>query len=144
MHGNMNLDKNIQEGFILSLEGDIAYVRVAPNADCDNCGQCNIVHLELYAYNAANAKIGQKVKFVMADGSMIRIAFMVFMFPLISILTGIYAGSVFAQYVKINSSLASFLGVTIFLPAAIFFVYTYDKKFKHNRKNFPYIIEVIR
>lgn len=144
MHANMDLDKNIQEGFILSLEGDIAHVRVAPNADCDNCGQCNTVHVELYAYNAANAKIGQKVKFIMADESMIKIAFMVFMFPLMSILAGIYVGSVLASYVNINSSLASFLGVAVFLPSAIFFVYTYDKKFKHNKKNFPHIIEVIR
>ena len=62
MHDNINLQDEIQEGFIMNLDGDLAKVRVAPNADCDNCGACNIVHMEILAYNPIAAKPGQKVK----------------------------------------------------------------------------------
>jgi len=96
MHNSMNLDNNIQEGFILSIKGDIAHVRVPPNADCGTCGSCETSHAELYAYNAVNAKIGQKVRFTMANDNMIKTAFMIFMFPLFSIFAGIYSRTVFA------------------------------------------------
>lgn len=144
MHASMNLDNDIQEGFILSIDGDIAHVRVAPNADCDNCGQCDIVHVELYAHNEVNAQIGQKVKFTMAQDNMIKIAFMIFMVPLLSIFAGLYIGSVSASYFDINGTAASFIGVLVFLSAAIFTVYSYDRKFRFNKKNYPKIIEVVR
>ena len=143
MHNSMNLDNNIQEGFILSIKGDIAHVRVAPNADCGTCGSCETSHVELYAYNAVNAKIGRKVRFTMANDNMIKIAFMIFIFPLFSIFAGIYSGTELASHYGLNSNVMSFLGAVIFLAAAVFIVYLYDKKFKHNKKKFPQVIEVV-
>jgi len=49
MHEHITIPEEIQEGFILSVDGDLAKIRVAPNADCDNCGQCAIAHVEIIA-----------------------------------------------------------------------------------------------
>ncbi len=144
MHDNINLQDTVQEGFVMSVDGDLAKVRVAPNADCDNCGQCNIVHMEILAYNPLNATIGQKIRFTMIHDSMIKISFMMFILPLISILGGIYAGSVFALSAGINGTAASTAGAFMFLAVAILIIYLYDKKYKLNRSNFPQIIEVIK
>ncbi|HOK01325.1 MAG TPA: SoxR reducing system RseC family protein [Spirochaetota bacterium] len=144
MHGGMNLDNKIQEGFILSLDGDIAHVRVAPNADCDNCGQCNTVHVELYAVNKVNAKIGQKVRFVMPDDNMLKVAFMAFIVPMISLILGIYLGNSVASSLSMNTTAGSFMGAILFLALSLLFVYNYDKNFKNNKKNFPHIIDIVR
>lgn len=144
MHGAMNLDNKVQEGFILSIDGDVAHVRVAPNADCDNCGQCNTVHVELYALNKVNAKIGQKVRFVMPEDNMLKVAFMAFIVPMISLILGIYAGNSLAVYTGVNENFGAFLGAIIFFALSLFLVYNYDKRFKKNKKNFPHIIEIVR
>lgn len=144
MHNNINLEDQIQEGFIMSVDGDLAKIRVAPNADCDNCGQCNIVHMEILAYNAVNASIGQKIKFTMIHDSMIKISFMMFILPLLSIFAGIYTGSLSAQILNISETAGTISGALVFLAAAILIIYTYDKKYKLNRSNFPQIIEVIK
>ncbi len=144
MHNNINLEDTVQEGFIMSLEGDLAKLKVAPNADCDNCGSCNLVHMELLAYNPVNAKPGQKVKFTMIEDNMLRISFMIFILPLLSIFAGLYAGSILAAVLKLNETALMTAGVFLFLSTAIFFIYSYDKKYKKNKSNFPQIIEVIK
>jgi sigma-E factor negative regulatory protein RseC len=107
MHEHITIPEEIQEGFILSVDGDLAKIRVAPNADCDNCGQCAIAHVEIIAYNSINAAIGEKIKFTMVHDSMIKIAFMIFIFPLISIFAGIYAGSVRAASLNTSETAGS-------------------------------------
>jgi len=144
MQENINLEDTVQEGFIMQLDGDLAKLRVAPNAECDNCGSCNLVHMELLAYNAVQAKPGQKVKFTMIQDNMLRISFMIFILPLLSIFTGLYAGSLLAGFLKLNETALMTAGVFLFLSAAIFIIYSYDKRYKQNRSNFPQIIEVIK
>jgi len=144
MHEHITIPEEIQEGFILSVDGDLAKIRVAPNADCDNCGQCAIAHVEIIAYNAINAAIGEKIKFTMVHDSMIKIAFMIFIFPLISIFAGIYSGSLLASSLKISETAGSVSGALMFLAAAVLIIYSYDKKYKLNKSNFPQVIEVIK
>ena len=144
MHDNINLQDEVQEGFILQLDGDLARLRVAPNAECDNCGSCNIVHMELLAYNRVKATPGQKVKFTMIQDNMLRISFMIFILPLLSIFAGLYAGSLLAKILMLNEAASMTAGVFLFLTSAIFIVYTYDKRYKQNKSNFPQIIEVIK
>lgn len=144
MHEHITVPEEIQEGFIISIDGDLAKVRVAPNADCDNCGQCNIVHMEILAYNAVNATIGQKIKFTMAPESMMKISFMIFILPLLSVFAGIYGGSLLASFLNISEVASSVSGALILLATAIFIIYFYDKQYKLNKSNFPQVIEVIK
>ncbi|HNX24465.1 MAG TPA: SoxR reducing system RseC family protein [Spirochaetota bacterium] len=144
MHDNINLEDEIQEGFIVQLDGDLAKVRVAPNADCDNCGACNIVHMEILAYNPVKATPGQKVKFTMIQDNMLKISFMIFIFPLLSLFTGLYSGSLVSSIYKINNTGAMTTGGLLMFCLAIVIIFFYDKKYKLNKSNFPQIIEVIK
>ena len=143
MHNSVIRQEDIQEGFIVNLDGDLAKIRVAPNADCDNCGSCNMQHMEIVAYNAVNASPGQKVRFTMANDNMIKISLIVFVMPLLSIFAGLYLGYLAALFTGFNQSALMTAGVALFLGAAIAIIYIYDKKYKLNRSNFPQIIEVI-
>ena len=144
MHENINLQDEIQEGFIMHLDGDLAKVRVAPNADCDNCGACNLVHMEILAYNPVKASLGQKVKFTMIKDNMLKISFMIFILPLLSLFAGLYAGSLVSSICNINNTGAMTTGGFLMVGVAIVIIFFYDKKYKQNRSNFPQIIEVIK
>ncbi len=128
----------------MRLEGDLAKVKVAPNADCDNCGSCNIVHMELLAYNAINATPGQKVKFTMIKDSMLRISFMIFILPLLMLFSGLYAGSVVSALLNINKAAAMTSAGVLMVVLAVVIIFFYDKRYKLNKSNFPQIIEVIK
>jgi len=144
MHDNINLQDDIQEGFIMNIEGDLAKIKVAPNADCDNCGSCNIAHMEILAYNPVKAAPGQKVKFTMVQENMLKISFMIFIFPLLSLFAGLYAGSLVSSFYKINTTGATAAGGLLMVGLAIAIIFFYDKKYKLNKSNFPQIIEVIK
>jgi len=144
MHENINLQDEIQEGFITSIDGDLAKLKVAPNADCDNCGACNIVHMEILAYNPLKAVPGQKVKFKMIQDNMLKISFMIFIFPLLSLFAGLFAGSLLSSIYNINTTGAMTAGGIMMIGLAITVIFFYDKKYKLNRSNFPQIIEVIK
>ncbi|HOP62179.1 MAG TPA: SoxR reducing system RseC family protein [Spirochaetota bacterium] len=143
MERNINQEYQEDLGFVLQLDGDLARVRVAPNADCDNCGSCSTVHMEIFAYNPVMAKPGQKIRFTRSQQGMFKIAFMIFMLPLLSIFAGLYAGSVAASFLGFNEPLMMFAGVAFFLSAAIYSVYFYDRSYKENKNNLPRIVEVI-
>lgn len=144
MHENINLEDKIQEGFIMHLEGDLAKVKVAPNAECDNCGACNIVHMEILAYNPVMATPGQKVKFTMIQDNMLKISFMIFIFPLLSIFAGLYAGSLLSSVYNINNTGAMTAGGLLMAALAVAIIFFYDKRYKLNKSHFPQIIEVIK
>jgi len=144
MHDNIHIPDEVQEGFIVQLEGDLAKVKIAPNADCDNCGACNIAHMEILAYNRVNAAPGQKVKFTMIQGNMLKISFMVFILPLLSLFAGLYAGSLVSSIFNINITGAMTAGALLTVAMAIIIIFLYDKKYRLNRSNFPQIIEVIK
>jgi len=144
MYDNINLHDTIQEGFIVNIDGDFAKIRIAPNSSCESCNTCGIAHMEILAYNPVMATPGQKVRFTMVQDNMLKISFMIFLFPLIAILSGLYAGSLFVNYSGYNGAAPMVAGALLFLSAAIFFIYSYDKKYKLNKSNFPQIIEVIK
>lgn len=143
MHNDIVPQDEIQEGFIIKLEGDLARIKVAPNADCDNCGACDMKHMEIIAYNPVKATTGQKVRFIMAQGSMLKISFMLFVMPLLSVFIGLYAGSLAASAFSLNQTALMTAGAFVFLAVAVAIIFFYDKKYKLNKSNFPQIIEVI-
>lgn len=143
MHNDIVPQDEVQMGFIINLEGEFAKIRVAPNADCDNCGACDIKHMEIVAYNPVKAKPGQKVRFTMANDRMLQISFMIFVLPLLSIFAGLYAGSLVSSLAGLNQAASMTAGTFIFLGAAVAIIFFYDKKYKLNKSNFPQIIEVI-
>ncbi len=144
MYNNIDVQEDLQEGFILKLDGDFAKIRVSGHANCDNCQSCNVANMEILAYNPVKATPGQKVRFIMIQENMIRISFMIFLFPLISILAGIYAGTLIAALFSFNETGSGALGAFLFLAVAIVIIYFYDKRYKLNKSNFPQVIEVIK
>ncbi len=135
---------NIQEGFILQqMEDGFVKIRVSGHANCDNCNACNVANMEIIAYNPVNAAIGQKVRFIMVEENMLKIAAMVFLFPLLSVFAGLYVGSLVAIVSGLSQAGLMFGGAVLFLIVAIVIIYSYDKKFKLNKSNFPQVIEVI-
>lgn len=135
--------QEIAEGFVVKNEGDLARVKVAMGANCDNCQTCDIPHMEILAYNQLNASPGQKVRFTMPESSMLKISFILFLFPLISIFAGIYAGMAISSVSGLNQTMVMTVCGILFFAVSVACIFFYDRKYRVNKDNFPQIIEVI-
>jgi sigma-E factor negative regulatory protein RseC len=136
--------QEIQEGTILELDGEFAKIRVTAHEDCKDCNMCNIKGMIIIAYNPIEAIQGQMVKFSNPQTGMLSIAFMLFLFPLLSLFAGLYAGSVLASFFMFNLAGAMAICGILLLAFSIVIIFFYDKKYKLNKSNFPQIIEVIK
>ncbi len=131
----------VQEGIIIRIEGDYARINVQVHSSCAGCGACGSPEIELLAHNPVKAIPGQKVKFI-SRGNMFKISFILFMFPLISIFTGVYLGFLAAHYFHMNS-MVTMLSCSLFLFfISIFCIAVYDRKYKLP-DNLPEIVEII-
>lgn len=132
-----------QEGIVLENIGDFAKIQVLANPECENCGGCNTSGITVTAYNKINAVPGNKVRMTLSQNSMLKISFMLFLFPLMSIFSGLYVGKITAAHFQFNQTLSISIGAVLFLLLSVLIISIYDKKFKLNKSNFSTIIEVI-
>lgn len=135
--------QEIAEGFIIKIEGELARVKVAAGANCDNCQTCDIPHMEILANNPLNATPGQKVRFTMPESSMLKISFILFLFPLLAIFAGIYTGMVISSASGLNQTIGMTISGILFFAVSVACIFFYDRKYRSNKNNFPQIIEVI-
>ena len=136
--------QDIEEGFVIELEGDFAKVHVIPHSGCENCQMCDAAGMVILVNNPLKAVPGQRVKFTLAENNMMKISFILFLFPLVSIFAGLYAGSLMASMFNFNQTAAMAICAILFLAVSVAVIYFYDKKYKLNKTNFPQIIEVIK
>ena len=89
-----------ETGIIKSLDGINATVLISrQNGPCDHCtGEaCTVPEegIETKAINAAGAKVGQKVKLTMKSYTYVKGTFLVFIVPLIALITGAVLGKLY-------------------------------------------------
>ena len=135
---------DIQEGVVIKLEADFARVQVSGHSDCDSCGTCNVAGMLIITYNPLNAVLGQKVKFTNPEGGMLKIAFMIFILPLISLFAGLYTGSILSDFYHFNQTLTMTVFGLMYVVLSVVIIFSYDKKYKQYKANFPQIIEIIK
>lgn len=134
---------NLQEGIVLQNEGEFARVNALAHSSCDSCGACSSPKMTILAYNPVNAAPGQKVLYSLSSGNMLKIAFILFFLPLLSIFTGAAIGYYTAIALHINATLLSIVSGSLLFILSIINIVWYDRKYKLNPSNFAKIIEVI-
>lgn len=137
-----------EEGTITKVTEDKAWIRVRRSSMCDVCksrSACIIIGggetMEAEALNTANAQVGDRVLLNIPSKSLWKISFILYMLPVIFLITGVIIGMNLAKKYGLEPELgALLLGVVgcavSFLPIKLFA--------KHIRKNKEYIPEIVR
>lgn len=135
--------ENVQEGVVLNNEGEFARVSVQAHSSCESCGACESSKMVILAYNTLNAKPGQQVRFVMQEGNMMRIAFILFVLPLLSIFAGAFLGYLASIYFHWNQTASMVIAGGALFALSILNIVFFDRKFKLKPGNFAQIIEIV-
>ena len=137
-----------EEGTITKVVEDKAWVKVRRSAMCDVCNcksACSIIGtseiMEAEALNTANGKEGDRVLVKIPSKSIWKISFILYMVPVIFLISGIFIGMKLAN----NFSLEPELGALILGVIGCIFSYFLIKLFaKQVRKNKEYTPEVVK
>ena len=108
-------------------DGHIALVKTVQSGACEACSarhQCNPgakgEDREVEAINAVDAKVGDLIQISMDTGALLKATFLLYVFPIIFLLIGSFAGHVIGSTIDVNASMLSVLfGIASFASAML-------------------------
>jgi sigma-E factor negative regulatory protein RseC len=116
-------------GIVKSVDGAMAKVVLARRSSCcESCEKdvCDIPEegVETEAINQAGAKVGQRVKVVMKPYTFIKGALVLYLFPVVALFLGAFAGKVYLSrlFEGTDSELLAAAGSLIAFSVSLFFV----------------------
>ncbi len=115
---------------------------------CASQGACKVLgggkEMEVEAFNAAQAKPGDQVLLTLEDQSLIKLSFLVYMFPILALIAGAALGQKAGPLFSINKELASFgLGAVAF-GLAFLIVRKKDKTLEQTGATIPKVARIIK
>lgn len=139
-----------REGKVLSIDEDIAVVKLMKHAACGDCGACHIgdenMDIQIEAINKLGANIGDIVVIDMDDPNVLSAAFIAYGIPLISLIIGIFSGEYILELLNIHKNTEGYslaIGI-IFLFISYLYIKGNEKKYKVNPKYKSRITQIIK
>lgn len=135
------MDRN---GIVIEEMGSYLKLRLMRHTACGSCGACHLgdeqKDITLIAKNDANAHKGDLVEVEMATNGVLSAAFIMYVIPLVGLLTGLLAGnSLFGG----NDLITAFSGLVV-MSIAFLIIKLNDKKFLKNDKYIAHVIRIIQ
>ena len=140
-----------EEGIVKRTIGTKAWVVTTRSEMCEACasqGACKVLgggkEMEVEAINSAQAKPGDQVLLTLEDQSLIKLSFLVYMFPILALIAGAALGQKVGPLLSINKELASFGLGAIAFGLAFLIVRKKDKKLERTGAVIPKVTRIIK
>ncbi|MFC2141276.1 SoxR reducing system RseC family protein [Acidobacteriota bacterium] len=139
-----------EEGTITKVVEDKAWVRVRRSAMCDVCNcksACSIIgsseSMEAEALNTANGKEGDRVRIKIPSRALWKISFILYMIPVIFLISGIFIGMKLAKNYSLEPELGALLLGVVGCILSFFPIKLFAKQVRKNKEYTPEIIKII-
>ena len=140
-----------EEGIVIKLEADRAWVKTKKSASCESCASrksCNVMgggnDMEVEAINTAGASVGDRVVMNFETSSLLKATFLLYVFPIICMFLGALVGQEIAPAVGLGKSAASAVSGFLFFFFSILFVRVKANKMGNESRYQPKIIRIKR
>jgi sigma-E factor negative regulatory protein RseC len=139
-----------EEGVVIKLNGGNALVTTTKTSACKGCAaksSCNAMgggkEMRVEAINSIGAKVGQNVVISFETTPLLKATFMLYMFPIIVLLTGAFTGQKLGLVFNVNPSLCSAFVGFFFFGIAILWVRIQGNKMAKKEEYQPRIIRIM-
>ena len=143
----------IEQGIVTKIGSEgptTAWVKTVPSGPCSSCSSRHSCHTgpsgeerEVEVLNTAGATVGDRIQLSIGTGSLLKATFLLYMFPILSMLVGgLVANAVAARYFS-DTSLLSALAALICLVIAMAVVRKRGERMAQQEAYRPKIIRVI-
>ena len=140
-----------EEGVILKIDSSTAWVKTQKTKACEGCssrGACSVMgggeDMEVQAINAAAGKIGDRVVLSFDTSSLLKATFLLYVFPIICMLVGAFAGTQLAPKVNLDTSIVSAVGGFLFFGLSFLFVKSTGNRMAQKDAYRPKIIRILK
>ena len=114
-----------ERGIVTKVIDSTAWVKTSRTSACEGCtsrSSCNIAEggqeMEVEAINEAGAKVGDQIVISIASTALLKVSFMLYIFPIILMLFGAILGQSIAPRFHLNpSALSAAIGIGSFVIA---------------------------
>lgn len=141
-----------EKGIVTRVGSATAWVKTSRSSACEGCASRHACHIkgnddqemEVEAYNDAGAVVGDRILMRLASGALLKVSFMLYVFPILLLMLGAILGQALAPALELDpSSFSPLLGGVCFVLA---FVVIRVRSGRMARKNEyrPRIVRVLK
>jgi sigma-E factor negative regulatory protein RseC len=115
---------NTEQGIVIRADTKTAWIKTTKTGACESCSAKSSCHtlgggkeMEVEAINEAGARIGDQVVIGFKTASLMKVSFLLYIFPILGLIAGAIVGEAVAPYFSMNKSLSALLigGFVFFL-----------------------------
>jgi sigma-E factor negative regulatory protein RseC len=140
-----------EEGVVTKIESaTTAWVKTKRSGACKSCSARSSCHsmgggeeTEVEAINRAGAQIGQKVVLSFDTSPLLKATFLLYMFPILTMIAGAFVGQQLAPNFNLDTSFLSAVFGFLFFGLTLLFVRSKGNKMAKKDEYRPKIIRVI-
>lgn len=139
-----------EKGIVTRVGSNTAWVKTITDGACESCEakSCCDAHRgkenrEVEALNCAGARTGDKVTIDCHTSSLLKISFLLYVFPILCMILGAVIGQKISSYLHIEATPSSLIFGFLFFIIAVLFVKTRGNKLAQKSEYRPKIIKII-
>jgi sigma-E factor negative regulatory protein RseC len=138
-----------EEGVVIRLDRESAWVKTTRTGACRGCsarGSChaagNADEMEVKALNSAGARVGDRIVLAVQSGSLLKVVFLIYVFPVLMMVGGASLGNYLAAGWQLDVSLGALLGGFVFLALGVFAAKTLCNRLAGRKGYQPRIVKI--
>lgn len=139
-----------EQGVVIRAKGPNAWVQTERSSSCKGCSSrdsCSSVgngnEMEVEAINVAGAKAGDRVLISLETASLVKVFFVIYIFPILAMLAGALIGQRGASVLSLDESLCAVILSFLFFFIAFRIIKLKGNKMADNKRYKPRIIQVL-
>jgi sigma-E factor negative regulatory protein RseC len=140
-----------EEGMVKRTMGSKAWVVTVRSEMCESCsshGACHVLgggkEMEVEALNLVQARPGDQVLLTLEDQSLVKLSFLVYLFPILALIAGAALGQKVAPILGTNPELTAFGLASLCFGLAFVLIRIKDKKLEQTGAVIPKIARIIK
>lgn len=140
-----------EKGVVLRIDSRTAWVKTQKTNACEGCsskGACSVMgggaDMEVQAINVAGGKVGDRVVLSFDTSSLLKASFLLYVFPIICMLLGAFAGMQLAPAVNFDASIVSAICAFLFFGLSFLFVKSKGNRMAQKDEYRPKIIRILK
>ena len=139
-----------EQGIVLRTESDAAWVKTVRSSACEGCtakGSCHTTgsgeDMEVKAINSVGAGVGDRIVLSFETASLLKATFLIYVFPIILMITGAVLGQMLAPRIGFSTSALSVLLGFAFFFSSLFIIKARANKMAQKNAYQPKITKIL-
>lgn len=140
-----------EQGIITGTAESMAWVKTVRSKSCDSCDSKDSCaeggksrEMVVQVENSINAKTGDRVVIGFDSAPMLQLSFVLYIFPVIFLITGAVLGQNFASNMGMDESAASILAGLAFFALSFGVVRLFNNRFADKKEFKPFLVRFAR